>query len=159
MVPNGKDIDWANSQFRIRRTFNNQRFFNVKTKGSRRNIDLGPTMMSELKKWKLACPPNELGLIFPNNAGNPMNHNNMVIRHFVPALEKASIQSIRFHDLRHTKASIMIEQGENLKYIQSQLGHSSPTVTLNVYAHLMKPVNQEAACRYEKMVLKKRDRK
>jgi len=46
----------------------------------------------------------------------------------------------------------MIEQGENIKYIQSQLGHSSPTVTLNVYAHLMKSVNQEAACRYEDMV-------
>jgi integrase len=59
---------------------------------------------------------------------------------------------MRFHDLRHTKASIMIEQGENLKYIQTQLGHSNPTVTLNVYAHLMKPVNQEAACRYENMI-------
>ncbi len=47
----------------------------------------------------------------------------------------------------------MIEQGENIKYIQSQLGLSSPTVTLNVYAHLMKPVNQEAACRYENLIL------
>ena len=46
----------------------------------------------------------------------------------------------------------MIEQGENLKYIQTQLGHSSPTVTLNVYAHLMKPTNQEAACRLEKVI-------
>ena len=46
----------------------------------------------------------------------------------------------------------MIEQEENIKYIQSQLGHSSPTVTLNVYAHLMKPVNQEAACKLENMV-------
>ena len=48
----------------------------------------------------------------------------------------------------------MIEAGENLKYIQSQLGHSSTAVTLNVYAHLMKPVNQEAACRYENMIFK-----
>ena len=40
-------------------------------------------------------------------------------------------------------------QGGNIKYIQSQLGHSSPTVTLNVYAHLMEPVNQEAAIRLE----------
>ncbi len=45
-------------------------------------------------------------------------------------------------------------QGENIKYIQSQLGHSSQTVTLNVYAHLMKPVNQEAACRLETSVFK-----
>jgi integrase len=59
---------------------------------------------------------------------------------------------IRFHDLRHTYASIMIEQGENIKYIQTQLGHSSPTVTLNVYAHLMKPTNQDAVCRLEKTI-------
>ncbi len=59
---------------------------------------------------------------------------------------------IRFHDLRHTYASLLIEQGENIKYIQSQFGHSSPTVTLNVYAHLMKPTNQEAVCRLENTV-------
>jgi len=52
----------------------------------------------------------------------------------------------------NTYASLLIEQGENIKYIQSQLGHSTPTVTLNVYAHLMKPVNQEAACRLENML-------
>jgi integrase len=47
----------------------------------------------------------------------------------------------------------LIEQGENIKYIQSQLGHSSPTVTLNVYAHLLKPANQESAGKLEKKVL------
>ena len=147
------DVDWINNQIRIRRTFNNQRFFDVKTKGSHRNIDIGPNMMTALKKWKLACPPTKLNLVFPNKAGNPINHNNLVNRNFNPALKKAELPKMRFHDLRHTKASIMIEQGENLKYIQSQMGHSSPTVTLNVYAHLMKPSNQEAACRYENMVL------
>ena len=76
----------------------------------------------------------------------------MVNRHFNPALKDAKIPRIRFHDLRHTYVSLLIEQGENIKYIQSQLGHSSPTVTLNVYAHLMKPVNQEAACRLERAV-------
>jgi hypothetical protein len=46
----------------------------------------------------------------------------------------------------------LIEQGENIKYIQSQLGHSSPTVTLDVYAHLIKPTNQESACKLENTV-------
>jgi integrase len=73
----------------------------------------------------------------------------MVNRVYLPALDDAGIDKIRFHDIRHTTASLMIEQGENIKYIQSQLGHTSPTVTLNVYAHLMKPTNQEAACRLE----------
>ena len=82
-----------------------------------------------------------------------MNHTNMQARHFYPALKAAKIDRIRFHDLRHTYASLLIEQGENIKYIQTQLGHSSPTVTLNVYAHLMKPVNQESARRFENTVL------
>ncbi len=66
--------------------------------------------------------------------------------------KKAELSRIRFHDLRHEYASLLIEQGENVKYIQNQLGHSSPTVTLNIYAHLINPVNQEAACRLENMV-------
>ncbi len=114
-------------------------FFATKTKRSNRKIDLGPAVMAELKKWKLACPKNELDLSLPNEAGKPMNYSNMVKRHFVPALEAAALPKIRFHDLRHTYASLLIEQSKNFKYIQTQLGHSSPTVTLNVYAHLMKP--------------------
>ena len=111
-------------------------------------------MVAKLKEWKLACSPNVNNLVFPNKAGNPINHNNLIQRHFYPALEKAGLPKIRFHDLRHTYASLLIEQGENIKYIQSQLGHSSPTVTLNVYAHLMKSVNQEAASKLEDKILK-----
>jgi integrase len=146
------DIDWENSQIHIQRTFNNQEWYVPKTKTSNRKIDIGPKMMGLLKKWKLACLPNNLNLIFPNEAGKPINHNNLVSRHFNPALERAKIDRIRFHDLRHTFASLLIAQGENPKYIQKQMGHSSPTVTLNIYAHLMKKVNQEAACRLEKTV-------
>jgi len=106
-------------------------------------------MMTELKNWKLACPRNSLGLIFPNEAGKPINHNHMVNRQVNPALKATKIERIRFHDLRHTYASLMIDQGKNIKYIQSQLGHSSPTVTLYVYAHLMKPTNRKTICDWE----------
>jgi integrase len=146
------DVDWENTQIHVQRTFNKGRFFTPKTKTSKRKIDLGPTVLTELKKWKLACLKNELDLVFPNQAGGPINYSNMVQRHFLPALKAADLPKIRFHDLRHTYASLMISQGENIKYIQNQLGHSSPTVTLNVYAHLMKPTNQEAACRLENSV-------
>ena len=44
---------------------------------------------------------------------------------------------IRFHDLRHTYASIMIAQGENVVYVSRQLGHSTPAITLGIYAHLI----------------------
>ena len=115
-------------------------------------FDLGPTVITALKKWKMACPKSDLNLVFPNGTGNPIDHHNMVRRCFLPTLEAAELRRIRFHDLRHTYASLLIEQGENIKYIQSQSGHSSPTVTWNVYAHLMKPTNQEAACRLENTV-------
>jgi integrase len=108
--------------------------------------------MLELKQWKMASPRNSLYLILATEGGEPMNYSNMMQRHFLPAMEKAKIPVMLFHDLRHTYASLLIEQGENLKYIQTQLGHSSPTVTLNVYVHLMKPTNQEAATRLEKAV-------
>ena len=146
------DIDWENSQIHIQRTFNNDAWYDTKTDISDRKIDLGPAMMTALKKWKLACPTSELNLVFPNKAENPINHNNLVNRHFNPILIASGLPKIRFHDLRHTYASLLIEQGENVKYIQSQLGHSSPSVTLNIYAHLMKPVNQEAACRLENTI-------
>jgi integrase len=146
------DLDWNNCQLSIQRTFNNGRLFIPKTMTSKRKIDLGPTVMKELKKWRLACPKNDLDLIFPNEAGNHINNKNMVRRYFRPALKAAGCPSVKFHTLRHTNVSLRLENGENIKYIQTQLGHSSPTVTLNVYAHLMKPTNQEAACRLEHKV-------
>ena len=146
------DIDWQNKQIHIQRTFNHGTFFPPKSETSNRKIDIGPTTMTELKKWRLACPKNDLNLVFPSETGTPIDHHHMVSRVFGPALTKASLPNIRFHDLRHTYASLLIGQGENIKYIQSQLGHSSPTVTLDIYAHLMKPTNQEAACRLEKAV-------
>ncbi len=146
------DVIWKDSQIHIQRTFNNQAWYKPKTKASNRKIDLGPSMMAELKKWKIACPPNNLNLMFPNESGRPINHNNLVNRYYVPALEKAEIEIIRFHDLRHTYASLLIRQGENPKYIQKQMGHSKVSTTLDIYAHLFSKVNQEAACRLENNV-------
>jgi integrase len=95
------DLDLINNQVYIQRTFTKGRFFDTKTKYSRRKIDLGPMLILELKKWKLSCPKSNLDLIFPNESRQPMNYSNMVKRHFVKALKKASLAKIRFHDLRH----------------------------------------------------------
>jgi len=143
------DLDMINSQVHIQRTFQKGQFFITKTRTSNRWVDLGPATMKALKEWKLACPPGELDLMFPNGEGKPMNYTNMVSRHFLPALQAAGLPKIRFHDLRHTYASLLLSQGENVKYIQSQLGHSSPMVTLNVYSHLMEKRNPKAASRLE----------
>ncbi len=63
------------------------------------------------------------------------------------SLLHADLQKIRFHDLRHTYASIQIDLGANSKYLQKQMGHSSIKITLDIYGHLLKDVNKEAASR------------
>jgi len=146
------DIDWFNCQVYIQRTFNNNAWYEPKSKTSKRQINLGPSMINALKQWKPKCPKSRFNLVFPNEVGKPLDHWHLLDRYYWPALKAAELPRIRFHDLRHTFASLLIEQGENIKYIQDQLGHSSATLTLDVYGHLLKPVNQEAAQRLENSV-------
>ena len=146
------DVDWDNGQIRINRTYNNGEWYQPKSKASKRAIDLGPSMMLELKRWRMQCRHNELNLVFPSQSGGPINHSVMLRKHFWPALKAAELPRIRFHDLRHTFASLLIDQGENIKYIQSQLGHSSPTLTLDTYSHLLNATNQKAARKLEGVV-------
>ena len=141
------DIDWFNSQIHVNRTYNHFRFYEPKTKTSKRRVDVPPQMIKQFQEWKLACPTNDLDLVFPNENGTPMSSLNMYTRKFIPALKKAGVKSIRFHDLRHTYASLLIDQNENIKYIQNQLGHASIKLTLDTYGHLIKDVNKEAANR------------
>lgn len=141
------DIDWIAGQAQIKRTFNYKRFYEPKSKTSKRKIDLAPQLIAQLKKWQLASPPNKLDLVFSNGEGKPINDSNLRSRIFDPALKKAKIPKIRFHDLRHCYASLLIDQGESPKYIQAQMGHSSINVTFDIYGHLMKDSNQEAATR------------
>lgn len=147
------DVDWKNSQVLVRRTYNHGRFYDPKSKASRRRVDLPPELVQELKKWKLACPSTKLELVFPSKMGNPECGGNIVKRRFLPALRRAGLPKIRFHDLRHTYASLLIAQGEHPKYIQTQLGHSSIKMTMDIYGHLMDTVNREAASRLGKTVL------
>ena len=76
-------------------------------------------------------------MVFTNGTGAPVDPDNMIKRNFQPALEAAGLRRIRFHDLRHTFASLLIDQGENIKFIQSQLGHASIQTTIDRYGHLM----------------------
>jgi len=62
------------------------------------------------------------------------------------------VRVLKFTNFATLFSSLLIEQGENIKYIQSQLGHSNPTVTLNVYAHLMNKTNSVSALRLEKSI-------
>jgi integrase len=141
------DIDWINQQIHVKRTYNHGKFYEPKSKTSRRSIDLAPELVKELKMWQLACSKGELDLVFPNEKGKPENKSNFLRRQFYPALASADLPHMRFHDLRHTYCALLLDQGENIKYIQRQMGHSSIQVTLDIYGHLMEDVNQEAAAK------------
>jgi len=100
-------------------------------------VDLPAGLVAELKLRRLQCPPGAHDLVFPNGAGNPENHANLLNRGFYPAVRRARLRKIRFHDLRHTYASLLIANGEHPKRIQALMGHSSINVTMDVYGHLM----------------------
>lgn len=148
-----RDVDFKSGQINIRRSFNNRKWYQPKSAGSFRAVDVGQGTLKALKRWKVQCPPSELGLVFPNGAGDPLNHSNLLRQHFWPALEKAKLPRARFHDLRHSYASIMLtELGANVVYVSRQLGHADPSITLKVYSHILRPTNPEAAQKLENSI-------
>jgi integrase len=64
----------------------------------------------------------------------------------------AQIGKVRFHDLRHSYGSIKIEQGENIHYVERQMGHSSIQVTIDTYGHLLETRKPDAAARTDAMI-------
>ena len=62
--------------------------------------------------------------MFPSRVGTPLNPENLVKRSFKPLLERVGLPSIRFHDLRHTFATLLLSKGENPKIVQEMLGHA-----------------------------------
>jgi hypothetical protein len=80
-------------------------------------------------------------LVFPSEAGTPIEMNNFSERVFKPLLARAGLRRIRFHDLRHTFGSMLIQAGASLAYIQDQMGHSSIQVTVDIYRHLIPGAN------------------
>ena len=103
----------------------------VKTRASRRTIDISRPVL-------LALPASDVDgdYVFRNREGGPLDPDN-VDRSFARYLTLAELPMVRFHDLRHTHASLLIAAGVHPKAIQARLGHTSITTTLNTYGHLM----------------------
>lgn len=146
------DIDLQTGYVQVRRSYRSGAFYNTKTKASRRSVPIPYNLLTELKTWQNSCPKNaagDLDLVFPTGAGAPENPSNPLNRGFYPALRRAGLRRIRFHDLQHTYASRLIDNGESPKVIQALLAHSSIQVTFDVYGHLFKSSMQGVAERLE----------
>jgi integrase len=85
--------------------------------------------------------------LFCNVDGGPLRRSDFHRRSFKPLLRRAGLPNIRFHDLRHTSASLMLSQGVHPKVVQERLGHSQISVTLDVYSHVMPGMQRDAADR------------
>jgi Phage integrase family len=77
-------------------------------------------------------------LIFTSAPGKPEDAPNVLHRGLYPALLRAGLRKIRFHDLRHSAASLLLSQGVDVVSVSRLLGHSSPAITLNVYSHAIR---------------------
>src|SRR5439155_5141105 len=76
-------------------------------------------------------------LVFPSSTGTVLDARNLYTRFFVPAIEKAGLRHFRFHDLRHTFGSLLIQDGASLAYVKDQMCHSSIQITVDTYGHLI----------------------
>jgi integrase len=82
--------------------------------------------------------------VFMNGACQPMDPDSFRGRVWYKLLAKAGLRHIRIHDLRHTFASLLIQNGESLAYVKEQMGHSSIKITVDTYGHLMPGGNKAA---------------
>jgi len=83
-------------------------------------------------------------LIFPSKSGTPMDPSNLRLD-FTRVLRQAGLPKIRFHDLRHTAASLMLNHGIPVIVVSKILGHSKPSITMDIYGHLYNELQDEAA--------------
>ena len=84
-------------------------------------------------------------MVFANQIGRPIEKQNLLRRSFWPLLERTGLPHIRFHDLRHTVATLLLEQGVHPKVVQERLGHSTISVTMDTYSHVVPALQREAA--------------
>jgi integrase len=130
-----------------------------KTKGSRRTIEIPMVTVESLRRHRES--QNELrslaglaweerNLVFTTKVGTPLDTSN-VLHHFQRILKSAKLQKMRFYDLRHTHASLLIAAGVHPKKIAERLGHASIKLTMDLYGHLFEGSDRESAERMQRI--------
>jgi integrase len=149
------DIDFRGGFIEVRRAFVMGEFTTPKN-GKSRRVDMSKQLAETLKavrteqKREALAKGRELPeLVFVNGVGRVLEHANLRTRVFWPALAKAGLRRIRIHDLRHTFASLLIQNGESLAYVRDQLGHHSIQITVDTYGHLVPGANRQAVDRLD----------
>jgi integrase len=102
------------------------------------------TLQAEERR-KMGSAWSDFGLVFPNTVGQPMDCINLLKHSFRPLLRAAGLPRMRFHDLRHTAATLLLGRGINPKIVSEMLGHSQIGITLGLYSHVTPHMQQQAA--------------
>lgn len=140
------DVDFDAGVFYIKQTWNKQfGFGKPKTKAAERAVVVPRETLDALS------PGKGEDLVF-SDEGNPWDSSALLRDMFYPACERAGIKKIRWHDLRHTYAALSILNGENLKYISEQMGHTSIVITMDSYGHLYPAARMGAASRLSNLI-------
>ncbi len=151
-----KDFDPVGRTLTVQRaleTVHGKHYFKTpKTPHSRRTIKLPDNLVKLLLEHK-ALLPFDSELIFPSLENTPLGEGNVVKRYFKPLLTVAGLPStVRFYDLRHTHATLLLKAGVHPKIVSERLGHSSITLTLDTYSHILPGMQDEAANKLDVML-------
>lgn len=152
-----RDVDMTHRTAQVTATLHQgpvgPRFAEPKTPRSRRQITLGTAAAEALRSHRarqleerLRLGPSwaDLDLIFTDEVGQPLDGKHLT-RRFYPLLAEAGLPRIRFHDLRHTAATLLLGQGVHPKLVAEMLGHTQIAVTLDLYSHVTPTMHRQAA--------------
>ena len=102
-----------------------------------------------MRKKLRAAHYEDSGLVFAGEAGTPINPSNLRQGSFAPLLKKAGLPHIRFHDLRHTCASLLFQRDAHRKFVQRLLGHATLATTVDTYSHVLPGMGDQTAAAME----------
>jgi integrase len=152
------DVDLERGTLRVGRSLvregGRHKVGETKTRRGRRQVNLTPRTVNALKahrkrqleeRMRLVETYEDRDLVFSTTVGTPVDPDNLVKRSFKPLLEKAGLPEIRFHDLRHTCATLLLGRNVHPKIVQELLGHATIAMTLDTYSHYLPSMGSHAA--------------
>jgi integrase len=149
------DLDWQAGKLHIQRQYYRGQLTELKRSSSRRPIVLGKVAIQKLRerqeiqaRERELGPWEEQGFIFTGRGGQPASRE-VLRKTFAGLTRKAGLPKIRFHDLRHTAATLMLTQGVHPKVVSERLGHSNIGMTLATYSHVLPSLQEDVAARFD----------
>jgi integrase len=153
-----RDVDWHRRLLSVRRaveeTAEGITLGEVKSKASHRSVALPEAVLDALRehRQRLQATPHPTRLVFGDANGGLLRRGNFGRRHWRPIRERAGLQGLRLHDLRHTAATLALLAGSDAKTLQARLGHSSAAFTLQRYGHAMEDAQRAVADKLSDLV-------